>query len=121
MLAEDEREAVKEGLPAAGDVADDVLRASGAPPPRRGGFGGGFGGGAGGGAREQDEASEAESVTLLVAVERSLQREALRAAGERLREGQAREGASRAARLSPEEERALGALRPLRGGETLLR
>ena len=117
MLAEDEREAVKEGLPAASDLADDVLRASGAAAVRRGGGGGG---GGAGGAREQDEATEAESVTLLVAVERSLQREALRASGERLREGAQRDGGSgRAARLSRGEEAAFGALRPLRGGEVL--
>lgn len=116
MLAEDEREAVKEGLPAASDLADDVLRASGAAAVRRGGGGGG----GAGGAREQDEATEAESVTLLVAVERSLQREALRASGERLREGAQRDGGSgRAARLSRGEEAAFGALRPLRGGEVL--
>jgi hypothetical protein len=117
VLAEDEREAVKEGLPPAAELADDVLRAAGAAAaPRRGGPGGG----GAGGAREQDEATEAESATLLVAVERSLQREALREAGERLRTAQAgEEGAARAARLSRGEQRAFGSLRQLRGAEVL--
>ena len=72
-----------------------------------------------GSAREQDEATEAESATLLVAIERSLQREALRAAGERLGSAQAREGAARAARLSRSEEQAFSALRQLRGADVL--
>lgn len=75
VLASDERDAVKEGRASAADVADEILRVAGTPA--RGRFSGG--------ARDQeDAASEAETLTLHVAIERSLQREAVKAEVERV-------------------------------------